>query len=467
MTSTTGRTEPHRSGFTLLELLVVLGIFALIAGVAWAGLIGARRTAGLTGAAQMISGFARQAHATALSSGAPVQVLIDADRLTVSGVSQTPLIWDAFEGVSPSPGFAGAGLVLNHPSPGVFPSDADGDGNGIADWGTAADRSNVEARWFRNLPTNQALVRNPSDGFYLSCWIKPPPAKDAGAGAIIPLVLIGREGAGETGIAPNPNIGSPDAEIAYVGLTLELELLEVQINQSTAVTVPHWVPVAWIQTDTYGADPDAYLRMVGVHIPDGTVDALAFHPSVIPAWASGSDQARDVAAPIYPVAQPIVGDGWVQLGLLYDGERLAIYNGEVEVTRKDEGVVGPLSDALLAEIRDDPNDVRCYLGRGTFRVSDAGMNSGDVILGQGMIDELRVVRIGTDRPQRLPAGITLDQHYRILSADGSVSLFARADPADPWVRTTDPMGLNAVDGTTAAITVAADGTTELSYGAPP
>lgn len=465
---------PRRAGFTLLELLTVMGIFAVVAGIAWAGIIGARRTAGLTGAAQMISGFTRQAHSTALSSGAPVQVLIDGEARTVSGVSQTPLIWDAFEDRG-SPGFAGRGLVFNHRSPSVFPSDGDGSGDGAAIWTDSADAATVEAQWFKSFPPNQILVRDPSDGFYISCWVKPPPVRGASPGQVLPLILIGRDSLDATGIAPDPDVASPDDQLAYVGLTLQYELLEVQSSDGGLVQVPHWLPVAWITTDTFSANPDAYHMLYGVYIPDGTVADVAFHPSVIGSLApSGIAHEPINQAPIYPVARPILGDNWVQLGLLFDGQRMSIFQGDVEVTRKDEGDIGPLSPALIDEIRggrklvspplplvDDVTDLRCYLGRGTWRT---GPQSGETILAEGMIDELRVVRIGTDRPQRLPAGVTCDNDYRILSSDGSLSVYTRPDATSTWVKTTDPITLTATDGSLAEIVVSSDGTTKLSYG---
>lgn len=434
MTSTTGRTERARHGFTLLELLVVLAIMALIAGVAWAGILGARHAAGLTGASQLIAGFVRQARSTALSSGAPVQVLIDPDRRTVSGVSQTPLIWEAFEGGS-SPGFAGAGWVFEHPDIAAFPA------NGST---------------ILSFPPNQALVRTPEDGFFISCWVRPPPAQSASAGEILPLVVIGHDDHGTDEILP---AGGPSADFAYVGLILQLEELEVQISASQTITVPHWLPVSWLRTDTA---PTAVASQAGVRLPGGTVAEHAFHPSVIPAGQE-STPASDAVDPIFPVARPIVGERWIQLGLMYDGERLSTFVDGIEITRDGDGVVGPLSDALLGQIRGDPAKVRCYLGQG----SDVGTP----ITARGQIDELRVMRIGTDRPQVLPSGVEIQgpspKHYRILCADSSVVLFERSDPADPWTVATTPIVLSASDGGAAEIQILADGTTDVTYRAPP
>ena len=81
-------------GFSLVELLVVLGIIATMTGLVLSGLFTTRDTNRLLAAEQMLAGAIRQARHTARSSGSPVEL-----RLTPT-LSGTEVVGAKLGGVS-------------------------------------------------------------------------------------------------------------------------------------------------------------------------------------------------------------------------------------------------------------------------------------------------------------------------------------------------------------------------------
>ncbi len=80
-------------GFTLIEMLVVVGITALIAGVAWPQLLRLQDSAGFATAGRLTELALRQAHADAVRTGRAIRFATDAGgtALFVSGRPLSPL----------------------------------------------------------------------------------------------------------------------------------------------------------------------------------------------------------------------------------------------------------------------------------------------------------------------------------------------------------------------------------------
>lgn len=399
-----------RGGITLLEVLTVLVIGSLVMTIAWAGVAGMQRSGGLVGGAALVADFARQARATAASTGAPVQILIDREARTIAGVSRTPLLDLDFDDNAPpdgAPGFSGRA------------------------WTASSDDAPASIAF----PAASPLMLKAGDGFYVSALVRPPPVLGA-ARDRLPIVCLGRSN------QPAADGDPASAAVTFARLFLTHERLVIQDRDrddgspdDADVTVPHWLPVVELR---HGPGSDDLLQAYGTLESDED-----FH-------AKTGEQ--DYGAPFRTKRHiaPIVGDAWVQLGLLFDGERLWAIRDGVTVAS--------------AVVPDTPLAPPAGRGDDAFRVYLAHEEdaAGEVVA-RGQIDEVRIVRLGTSSPQRFPAGVEPEQHYRILALDGSLRLFARDDPAASWAASNTLRLRHTADDTTARITIRADGTTEVTY----
>lgn len=365
------RRREAQAGITLVELLVVILLIAVLAGIGWAGMLGAKRGTGLVGGTQLVEDLVRQARHTAISSGAPVTLLVRADERDVVGVSQIAVFAERFERHfdaartprthadpdPPVPGIAGYGWVLDYPG---FAPDAGGSVDVLA----------------RPLERGRRLMRRPGDGFHVSCWVRPPPVAGPNAPppevTFLPLVIVGTD-------------DDPNADSGFVALGMDRSEVVAQVESAGTVAFSHWAPVAWLWNGTDRTE----LR--------GVREGSVLHDSV----------------PGREVLGPIVGDRWIELGVLYDGHDLVLYRDGVEIAHTGKPPAGATG------FPPPPGVVAVPPGIDGFRVF-MGRAGGE--RGFGMIDEVRVHRLGADRPARLPAGVRPDRDYRIVVSEGHLAL---------------------------------------------
>jgi prepilin-type N-terminal cleavage/methylation domain-containing protein len=99
----------RRHAFTLLELLVVLGIMLLVAALSMGAFFRTQTTSKLVATERLVAGMIRQAVHQARTSGFPVTLVFSADERTVTGISQSQLTTAGFDGALP---FSVAGRTI-------------------------------------------------------------------------------------------------------------------------------------------------------------------------------------------------------------------------------------------------------------------------------------------------------------------------------------------------------------------
>jgi len=369
------------AAFTLMEMLTVIGIMAIIAGIAWAGILGSKRSAGLVGGTELVADLVRQARVTALSTGAPVELRFDTQEQTITGVSQQPVFHVDFEtdaGGTPVddavaiPGVAGYGLVIGYP--GIADPDFDQqpvDPSTGIDPGDDPDHTHYR----RDLPVNPPLMRREGDGWLVECWFKAPPLTPelvtalVSAGTADPLPVL-RIGTDDTYNTPEAFLG---IDLIPVGYDVQDQPLDGGGNR--LVSEWRWGLYGWVYSGS-------------LHELDDGQDDQPYHPSV-----SGSVEDR----------MPATGGEWERLALHYDGENLVLYRNGIAVASQVLDLDGD-GDGDAIPVPTDVRDFDLFIG------TDAGTSDpdgdGDHHEG-GLIDEIRILRMGSAMPARLPGGVTI------------------------------------------------------------
>ena len=365
----------RRRGFTIIELLVVIGILALLMGLTLGGIAAMKKTDRLLVTEHLVGDVIRQARHTARTSGSPVTVKIDKAAREIVGISQVP-IWNT--GFESSPtlgnvlGMSGKGLQVT-----TIPFVS------------------------HSMPIQERLVRRAGqiDPFYLSCRVLPPRLTSDSGGGRIPLVLVGA----------NANLAK-----SACGLMLRTESrVEQQLDSgflqtAVAITDPRlatWEIIGWIADTTPPVDQQIVISSLRATDRPADImrDEAQLHDSV-----NNIDPDPDKAL---DVAWPMAGGRWEEVGLLFDGERLVLYRNGVRVGQQ---VLGRVPKPPAA-----PDSL--IVGR----FIDTTTTPSTIDADMAVIDDVALRRLAASDPKRLPGDIAPDRDYSIVAhPDGRVEVNA-------------------------------------------
>lgn len=417
-TSTPALSTAARRGFSLVELLVVLGIIAAMAGLVLGGLFRSRDGNRLLAAEQILADAIRQGRHTARSTGAPVELRLtptirggEVIGAKLSGVSQTILWSETFDGKNDS----NEDGVINTSDLGSLELPAAGDppnGVVIGRSGNGRQPSALHPIPVQLLPRGATIVRaGHSDGFYLSCSVKPPRINGLDL-RILPLVMIGPDeicdysaaqcGIGMQTVQHRPQVGTgPGGQEALI---TTWELTGFVRNESGD------------PTDIFAVEHQIATRL-------GRESWNGYKRPEDQAWRPNSQE----------FSHPISGGEWVDVGLLYDGHQLALYVNGRRIAVRREGV----PPRLL------PDCDHIHIGR---RLTSTTPQTYDYAA--DAIDDLRLYRLGGGDVAELPGNVVLVTSagaapsatisWRITcQPDGRVEVYRDRDDDD-----TDPRAVN-------------------------
>jgi prepilin-type N-terminal cleavage/methylation domain-containing protein len=368
-------TSPSRSGFTLIELMAVLLILIIIAGLTLGSIMRSRNPNRLLAAEHLIADAIRQVRHAARSSGSPVMLKISPVRRAADG----PVTGGQLSGVSRI-------CIWNETfDDGHDPTDT---GFGFGMSGTARVVSQSSPWEPVTLTKNQLLLRGGhQDGFYLACAVRPGLAADPKAVKSIPLLLIG---------------DSQDATTSTCGIMLVRSDIDAEKPRR-----------ALIQSGPQGkrAKMLCWEILGWVTGKDGQVFVSSFDNPP----ADRTNDMPKLPSENLDIAGPIGGDRWEEIGLMYTGDQLVLYRNGQRV-----GVVE----------KDVP---RLLLPGAQIHLGEA--NIGVQAYAKCPVDDGRLYRLGTDQLGPLPQGIrpmadpslpndTAIEYRIVAHPEGRVELFS-------------------------------------------
>jgi prepilin-type N-terminal cleavage/methylation domain-containing protein len=421
---TAGRRQPAvRRAFTLVELLVVIGIFLLLMGMTIGSVVSTPKLDRMLAAEQVISDAIRQSRHTARTSGQPVVLKLKKNERSISGLTRQvlwsgvedwPLMDDGLGGDVAAPGRTGTGLLV----PACFRAPADR-------LFTTAKLSGGNRLW-RGLanPASRA-------GLLISVAVRPPMAGDDPSQTIVPLVLVGLDEA----------TGAPDFashEKSSLGLALALSDQNTSVHNVTRTTVAKsWEIVGW-----FGQDGQGRVEVGSIADPPADQSAIVGHRQNVTIVRKGAVTTNDVIGDAE--AGPLVGGRWTEISLLIDGPRMVLYRDGRRVGEK-AGL-----DTVNLPARSGTEAERVYVGH-------LSLSGSDVLANNCLIDDVRLERLGDALAGTLPAGVKVDRDRRITChPDGRVEVDATASS------TGVDIALSADSGESAKITITSAGSVTSS-----
>lgn len=373
---TNGRRLPAAArAFTLIEILVVIGIVLLLMGLVIGSVVSTPKLDRMLAAEQVLSDCIRQARHTARTGGQPVVLRLKKDERSISGLTRQilwsgvedwPLMDDGAGGDLAAPGRTGTGLL---PAASVAPT--------AACYRQPTDRDLATAKLERanRLWRGQAAPAS-RPGLMLSVAVRAPIAGTAGIPTTLPLALVGLD-------------GDPSCEASSMGLALVLSDGGSALNSATRKTVAKsWEIIGW-----FGADGAGRVEVSSIaDVPADLAPTSGNRTGLTIVRKSTTSAAGDVVGDAE--SGPLVGGRWTEITLLVDGSRLILYRDGRRVGEK----TGAAGVSLPA--RGTTESERVQVGHMTL-----GGTGSDYLAIDTLIDDVRLERLGDAMAGTLPSGV--------------------------------------------------------------
>ena len=394
-------TLPGKSAFSLIELLVVLGLLIILSTIGVAAFSGTRKVSRLVGTEQLITGMIRQARMTARATGQAVMLYVDPDTRSISGVSRLAM-WQSdcetgrepfdtsVTGFLPTADFqtpfgrTGAGFTRVVPDPLLPPPPLPTPPKVVLFDGTSSGR-------------NRQLTRRPTaptEGFQLGAVVKAQSIFDVATGTtgpnILPLLVIGES--------------TPDTDTAFAGLVLRKKIDPMFASGAPAAVDPSfplpsldrfvWEIVGWVKPETGNPEYISSLK-----------DAVR------------ATDLSEILDPDAPKLDPTIGGSWMEISLIYTGNSLELQRDGRIIAVRDLGGAATRLDG-----HKKPHTL--FIGQakvGTLLGGTGALISTDE---KSIFDNIQLVRLGADQPQVLPGGVVPAEPkgYRVLvHPDGRIT----------------------------------------------
>lgn len=351
------RCTSAQGAFSLVELLVVIGIIATMLGLVLGGLYRSRDGNRLLAAEHVLADAIRQARHTARSTGAPVELRLtpvvtgsDVVGTRLAGVTRTALWSETFDKVRD----LDEDGVINAVDEDWVHLPASGEpANGVVIGRSGNGRiASATHPIMHHLTRGTVLVRGGrSDGFHVACSVLPP--SNITQDAILPLVMV----------------GSADAMVAESQCVLYLRGRNHRVTQNNQGVVPVWELVGAVWDES------------------GSEVSISSHAHQI---------TTRMANPTLPSGEPdlahaITGGRWVDVALLYTGRRMLLYLDGQRIAELRTGV----PTALKAE------------GDHVHVGMIHELNKPDPTYSPAPLDDVRLYRLGTADVSELPGNVVL------------------------------------------------------------
>ena len=385
-----------RHGFSLIELLVVLGILVILSTIGVAAFISSGKVNRLVATEQLIAAQVRQARYTARATGQAVLIYIDKDANTISGVSRIPMWQGSCEAPYVAPPAAASVATANDQAPFDLVTNLGRDkflaangrsGTGFCRTSLATSTDFAAVTLFdpansTGIDRNRQLTRSsspqPSEGFSLSCAVRPP--RLTTTSDTQPLLIIGSETDGDT-------------TKSYAGIILKAKPLPMY-NGSTppvpAPTPPNGMPAL----STSQVNPDRLCWDIRGWV---TSEADPATPIIV---SSISDSVTIGTDDQKFLADGDDGGRWEEIGLVYTGTAMELYRDGIQVARLTTGVPARIAGNKAVH--------RLVIGSAVIN------GAAKAIHPDTRIDDIALFRLGTDQPTRFAPGVEAAATTRLL-----------------------------------------------------